>query len=542
MYNILTGELLVEMLKGAGANLELNKSALNALNVFPVPDGDTGTNMGLTMSSCLKEVATADQDSIKSVAAAFAKGSLRGARGNSGVILSQILKGISEVFTENQTITTKIFAKALVAGAKKAYDAVTKPKEGTLLTVIRMTGEYAVKIAGKNADFSAFFTKILKKANEVLDDTPNMLPVLKQAGVVDSGGKGLVVILDGMLKVLNGEEIVAPQEEAAISYPQQQEFVADIHNLDEITFAYCTEFFVINLKKDATIADIDRLRDQLMGIGDCVVVVGDLQLVKVHVHTNNPDLALGYALALGELDRPKIENMLEQNRELRRMQKPKERKKMAMMAISNGKGLSAIFEELGVDATVQGGQTMNTSVADIVDAATNVNADIVYVLPNNKNIILAAEQAKDLVSFELVVIATKSVQEGIVAAIAFDPDSSVEENTRNMQKAASDIKTAEVTHAVRDVQLDGFDLKTGDIIGIEKGVIAKGDDVNSVTLEVVKKLVDSDSCMVTAYYGDDVDESLAEKLRESIETQVPDVDVAICFGGQAYYSYLVAVE
>ncbi len=548
MINVISAELLVMMLRGAAGYLDINKGMLNALNVFPVPDGDTGTNMGLTMASCVKELQnTPENATISDISTAFSTGSLRGARGNSGVILSQILKGIADVFIENPEITTKVFARALARGSDKAYDAVTKPKEGTILTVIRLTSEYAMRIAGRTTDFTVFFDKVLKRCEEVLNDTPNMLAVLKQAGVVDAGGKGLLVLLQGMQKILNGEEIVAEAteeaQEASVS-AEQNMFFADVHNLEDIEFAYCTEFFIINIRDNAMTSDIDKLRDKLMEIGDCVVVVGDLNFVKVHVHTNQPNLALGYALSLGELDKLKIENMLEQNREMKKAiakaQEPK--KKMAMLAVSSGDGLTAVFKDIGVDSVVAGGQTMNTSVSDFVEAANKINAETVFILPNNKNIILAAEQAIELAKPKIVVIATKSVPEGIAAALAFDPDGEVEENTYNMQKMASNVKTGQVTHSVRDVELDGFSLKVGDIIGLDGGVIAQGQDVNSVAYDVVSKLVDDDSAVVTLYYGEEVDEDYAELLRGRVEESYPMVDVMAVRGGQPHYSYLVAVE
>ncbi len=547
MINTISAELLIMMIRGAAGYLDINKAALNALNVFPVPDGDTGTNMGLTMASCIKEIQNLPENAtISQISSAFSMGSLRGARGNSGVILSQILKGMADVLSQSNEITTKVFAKALSKGSDKAYDAVTKPKEGTILTVIRMTSEYAVKIAGRTPDFTIFFDKVLKRANEVLNDTPNMLAVLKQAGVVDAGGKGLLVILQGMQKILNGEEIVAEateseQKNTAIEQPA---FFADVHNLEEIEFAYCTEFFVINIRDNAMTSDIDRLRDQLMEIGDCVVVVGDLNFVKVHVHTNQPNLALGYALNLGELDKLKIENMLEQNREIKKAAEEASQpaKKMAMLAVSSGDGLSAVFKDIGVDLVVAGGQTMNTSVSDFVEACNKIHAETVFILPNNKNIILAAEQAMGLAKPNIVVIATKSIPEGISAALAFDPDGEVEDNTYNMQKMASAVKTGQVTHSVRDVELDGFKLKVGDIIGLDSKVIAAGSDINDVAYDVVSKLVNDDSAVVTLYYGDEVDEEYASLLKSKVEKDYPMVDVMAIRGGQPHYSYLVAVE
>ncbi len=545
MLSIIDKDLLIRMLKGGAAYLDINKENLNALNVFPVPDGDTGTNMGLTMASCvrfLNELPKTAQ--ISDISTAFSKGSLVGARGNSGVILSQILKGMGDTFIENPEITTKNFAKALKNGADKAYDAVTKPKEGTILTVIRLMGEHAAKTASRVSDFEKFFDKVLEKGRAVLQDTPNLLPVLKQAGVVDAGGQGLIFLLEGMQKAMLGEEIVseATKVEEKPVPSVKQSFIADVHNLDEITFGYCTEFFVINIRDNAMTSDIDKLRDKLMKIGDCVVVVGDLSLVKVHVHTNQPNLALQYGLQLGELDKLKIENMLEQNREIKRMQENIPQKPMGIVAVSCGDGLSELFKELGVDKVVSGGQTMNTSVTDIVDAVNSVNAETVFVLPDNKNIILAAEQAISLASRSVVVIATTSVPEGISAAIAFNPEADVEENTYEMQKAASGVKTAQITKAVRDVTLDGFDLKTGDVIGIEKGIIAKGDNAEQVAYEVVEKLVGEDNSVITLYYGDETTDEQADALMARIQERFEDLDVMSVNGGQPYYSYLLAIE
>ncbi|NCA93095.1 DAK2 domain-containing protein, partial [bacterium] len=393
---------LKEMFRGGYQNLMLNKDYVDQLNVFPVPDGDTGTNMGLTMTATIKEMDLVDGKTVKETAQSFAKGALKGARGNSGVILSQIFRGMSEILSDVSSINTKIFAKALLSGSNKAYDAVTQPKEGTILTVIRVVGEFAVKTAGRTSNFIEFFTKILQKGEETLKDTPRLLPVLAKAGVVDSGGQGLMFILTGMYNILAGIEMKPFFEEEK---EKTVDFELDEHDLENIQYAYCTEFFIINLKPITTMADIDRLRDNLSNIGDCVLVVGDLQMVKVHVHTNTPDKALGYALAIGELNLPKIENMLEQNRQLQ-ANKKKERKETGLLAISSGEGFRNIFLELGADKVLEGGQTMNPSVDDIVKYITDINANNVFVLPNNKNIILACELAQKLVEFNLVVIAT----------------------------------------------------------------------------------------------------------------------------------------
>lgn len=535
--------LLIGMFKGAQQNLALNKEYVDSLNVFPVPDGDTGTNMGLTMSSTVRELETVSPETVQETASAFAKGALKGARGNSGVILSQIFKGMSLVLAEAKTVNTKVFAKALLSGADKAYSAVTVPKEGTILTVIRVVGEYAVKISSRTQDFVEFFKKILKKGEEALAETPKLLPILAKAGVVDSGGQGLIYILEGMYNVLAGIEMrtvslfkpLTEEETKTVSFEN------DVHDLDNIQFAYCTEFFIINLKKHITVADIDKLRDKLQKIGDCVLVIGDLEMVKVHVHTNSPDKALSYALMLGELNMPKIENMLEQNRALKKI-KSKPRKKNGLLAISSGEGFKNLFKDLGADEVLEGGQTMNPSVNDVVELVSKINADNVFVLPNNKNIILACEQAKELVECNLVVIATVNVPEGISAAMAFNPDDEAENVESAMSSAFKNVSCIQVTHAVRDTEIDGFELHNGDIIALEKNIIAKGNDVNDVVKQAIATKDKDSICVITLYYGEDVTEEEATALSEELTEIYSDSDVICVSGGQAHYYYLIGVE
>jgi len=540
---IIDNTQLIAMIKGGQQNLALNKDYVDSLNVFPVPDGDTGTNMGATMASTVRELDSRKAETIKDIATAMAKGALNGARGNSGVILSQIFKGMSEVFAESKTINTKVFANALENGAGKAYKIVTAPKEGTILTVIRIIGEYAVRIAGRTGDFEVFFQKILKKGNQALQDTPKLLPILAKAGVVDSGGQGLMFILTGMYNSLAGIEM-APVEPVSVATATETKMVSfnnDVHDLENIKFAYCTEFFIINLKKHVTTADIDRLRDQLQTIGDCVLVVGDLETVKVHVHTNNPDKALGYALKIGELNLPKIENMLEQNRRLQ-SEKIKERKKTGMAAICDGEGFKALFKELNADEVLEGGQTMNPSVEDIVKLVEKINADNVFILPNNKNILLACEQAKNIVKSNLVVIATVNVQQGIAAAMSYDPATEVNELAEIMKSSYENISAIEVTHAVRDTEIDGFTLKCGDIIAIEKGIVAKGDNVSEVVKNSIALHDKNSLCLITLYYGAEVSEEDANSLTSELAAEYPDADVMVLNGGQAHYYYLVSVE
>ncbi|MDR3186738.1 MAG: DAK2 domain-containing protein [Christensenellaceae bacterium] len=536
-----------KLLRGGAVNINIYREHIDSLNVFPVPDGDTGTNMNLTMISTIREMDATDSSDIKEVCRAFSRGALKGARGNSGVILSQIFKGIADVLSESKQINTKIFANALKNGSNKAYDAVTNPKEGTILTVIRLVSEYATKISSKKADFLDFFQLLLSRGTEILDDTPNMLPVLKKAGVVDSGGKGLLVILTGMYNALAGiemnEDIETATEKQGTLKPQDAEiYFPDIHNLEDIQFAYCTEFFIINLKKSATTSDIDKLRDKLTQIGDCVLVVGDLALVKVHVHTNNPDKALGYALQLGELDKPKIENMLEQGRAFSRESEKHRKKPAGIVAVCVGDGLKDIFTKLNTDVILEGGQTMNPSVSDIVAAVDSVLAETVYILPNNSNIILAAEQAKELTVSELVVIATKTVPQGIAAAINFNGDADVSENITNMQLAAESVRSGQVTYAVRNTESDGFDVKCGDILGIYDKIVATGTNVDDVTVEVISKMTDATTAAITLYYGDTITVDVATSLCDRLSDLYPMYDVIAYYGGQTHYYYFIAVE
>ena len=532
-----------EMFEGGALNLENNINLVNSLNVFPVPDGDTGTNMTMTMTSSGKEMAAVEENRMDLVCQALAKGALRGARGNSGVILSQIFKGMASVLGDSDEVTTKIFARALKAGSDSAYDAVTYPKEGTILTVIRLVAQYSVKISSKKSNFEEFFKLILTKGAEVLDATPEMLPVLKKAGVVDAVGKGLLLILEGMYSVLTGVKMEKTAETEAVSLPEMQsegEFT-DSHDPDEIHFQYCTEFFIINLFKKTTLSDIDKLRDKLNKIGDCVIVVGDLSLVKVHVHTNNPDKALGYALQLGELDKPKIENMVEQNKALKKKKKAP-LKPTALVSICTGDGIAKIFKELRVDKILEGGQTMNPSVSNIVDLVDSVGAKTVYILPNNGNIVLAAEQAKELTKAKLVVIATKNIPQGIAAAMNFNHDANEEENTEMMRRAIQNVRSGQVTHSVRDTEMDGFELKNGDIIGIYDKIVAKGSDINEVTKALVEKMLTDDSASISLYYGEGVDKETADKLVEELTEEYPFHDVMAYEGGQQHYYYYVSVE
>lgn len=546
MQKTISGAVLRRMFVTASTLLNNNRARIDALNVFPVPDGDTGTNMSLTMQSAINELNDCKSNNLSDIAEAVSHGALRGARGNSGVILSQILKGICNHVRDLQTIDTKAFAKALDNGAKIAYSAVSKPKEGTILTVARMTAEAALSLHSKHKDLELFFPEILEKGNEALNLTPELLPVLKKAGVVDAGGSGLMILYTGMYKALIGEvveEMAVSDAEVVNNTQNEVSDHADLMALGDIEFAYCTEFFIINLKKKTTIADIDKLREKLMTLGDCVIVIGDLEFVKVHVHTNKPGVALSAALELGELDRIKIENMLEENRELRKKMEA-EKKPMGMLAVSAGEGISTIFKELMVDAVITGGQSMNPSAKDIADAVQRINADSIFVFPNNKNIILAAEQAKSLISNKKIhVIPTKSIPHGFTAAMAFNPECSVEENKANMIHALDNVKSGQITHAVRTTNIDGFDVKEGDIIGLDnKSILAKGSDMCEVTISLIERMISPNDCMITLYYGAEVTEEQAEDLRSKLTEVYPDCEVECYQGGQPVYYYFIALE
>ncbi len=549
MGKSVTGAMFRKMVISGANYLESNKDYVDSLNVFPVPDGDTGTNMSLTMKSAVREVNLCTNNNLDSIADAVSKGALKGARGNSGVILSQILKGMSTVLVNEKNITTKIFAKALKEGAEVAYKAVTKPKEGTILTVIRLMSEESVTIAKKETDMAEFLKQTLEKGEEVLKMTPELLPVLKKAGVVDAGGRGLLVILNGFLKVVLGDESDVNldfEADTQTTTNQLDPFApasVDYNDLADIEFAYCTEFFIININKKTTEADIDKLRETLMSIGDSVICIGDLNLVKVHVHTNEPGVALTNALKLGEINGVKIENMLEQNRALKIQQQPEELKPIGMVSICAGEGLAAIFKDLMVDHIIEGGQTMNPSAEDIAMAADNIPAETVFVLPNNKNIIMAAQLANDLSKRNIVVIPTTSVPQGITAAINLDPELSVEENKANMLQAIENVTTGSVTYAVRSTHIDGFKLKEGDIIGLtDKSIIAKGEDINAVTSDVIEKLMNENVMNITLFYGADVQEVEAQTLAEQLTAKYPNCSIDAHFGGQPLYYYLISLE
>ncbi len=531
--------------------LEINRAKVDALNVFPVPDGDTGTNMLLTMQSAVKEMNACSSNRFQEICDAVSKGALRGARGNSGVITSQIFRGICSVIKDSKdTFDTRTFAKAMEAGTKIAYSAVATPKEGTILTVVRLMSESAVKLASKHKDFVDYLTALIEVGDEALAKTPELLPVLKKAGVVDSGGVGLMTIMRGFLAAISGDESAELGDiplEATETKSEDDVFGdnSDIINLDlgDIEFAYCTEFFIVHLKQVTTLADIAKLKERLMQIGDSVICIGDLELVKVHVHTNMPGVALSYALELGELDRIKIENMLEENRALKAKLEA-EKKEVGMLAICAGSGLEEIFKDLLCDRVIEGGQTMNPSAQDIADAAQKINASNVFVFPNNSNVILAAEQAKALVNNRTIhVIPTKNVPQGFAAALAFNPEAPIPENKTNMMHAIDNVASGQVTYAVRNTTMNGFKFKEGDIIGLDnKRILAKGVNIEETTEKLVKALKNPDHEMITLYYGEGVKEEDAEALAAKLSEVYPDCDVDFHFGGQPVYYYMVSLE
>ncbi len=536
----------------SGANfLEENKEYVNSLNVFPVPDGDTGTNMSLTMKSAVKELNMCSNNNMEELCDAISKGALKGARGNSGVILSQIFKGFTTSLNKLKEIRTIDFANALIEGANVAYKAVTKPKEGTILTVIRAMADASIKIAKKNTDMVAFLKQVIDMGEEALSMTPELLPVLKKAGVVDAGGRGLLIILNGFLKIVSGDEselkLQADTDKIGSANVVSGEFtnpeVVDFNSLADIEFAYCTEFFIININKKTTVADIDKLRETLMTLGDCVICIGDLSLIKVHVHTNQPGVALTHALKLGELNGVKIENMLEQFRALKVQTAQQELKKIGVVSICAGAGLAELFKDLNVDYVIEGGQTMNPSAEDIAKACDNVPAENVFVLPNNKNIILAAELANDLSKRNIFVLPTTSIPQGISAAIRIDPEVSIEENKENVNETIKSVISGSVTYAVRSTSIDGFKLKEGDIIGLgEKKIVTKGKDVSKVTEDTIEKLITSDISTISLFYGEDVNPVDAGALVDTLKAKYPDLEIDCHEGSQPLYYYLISLE
>ncbi len=550
MQKSINGATFRKMIINAAQLLDANKTHVNELNVFPVPDGDTGTNMSMTMQYASREVAGCPTNNMSDLCGAVAKGALRGARGNSGVILSQIIKGMTGVLSQSTEVTAKTFAKAFAAGTEVAYKAVTKPKEGTILTVIRAISDGAEKAAKKNVELKDFFAAVIEAGEAMLRQTPEMLPVLKTAGVVDAGGRGLLILLQGFQNVLLGKEEESSLQfddsykatEAQEDSPYGEQAHLNYNNLADIEFAYCTEFFIVNIYKKTTEADIDLFREKLMNLGDCVLVIGDLNMVKVHVHSNAPGQVLTYALELGELDHLKIENMLQQNRELINQQQ-EELKPFGLVSVCAGDGLTAIFKDLLVDNIIEGGQTMNPSADDIAKACDAVKARDVFVFPNNKNIILAADQAKALSKRKIHVIPTKNIPQGLSAVLAFNPEDTVDGNLKNMNDALGGVKSGSVTYAVRNTHVGEFELKEGDIIGMDsKDIVAKGDSVSGVTEQLIDKMMDEDVSCISLYFGNNVSEADANSIAADITKKYSACDVDVHYGGQPLYYFIVSLE
>jgi DAK2 domain fusion protein YloV len=534
------------MVLAAAVHLENNKSMLDALNVFPVPDGDTGTNMSLTMMSAAKEVKTARTDTVTSVANALSMGALKGARGNSGVILSQLFRGFAKALEgELEHIDADQFAKAMELGVEAAYKAVMRPKEGTILTVAKDMARKAKEVAVGGANMLLLIDRVLEAGQESLARTPELLPVLKEAGVVDAGGKGLIVIYQGFKMALDGEEITIDsieKEPVAASI-----VIAEAHGGEDITFAYCTEFFIKNVFDYVGLEDLDKFREKLARIGDCVLVVGDLQLIKVHVHTNMPGKVLQIALRLGVLSGIKIDNMREQHSELQNgaaaLAKPKEMKEMAIVSVASGKGIEDILQDFGTDVIVEGGQTMNPSAEDIAKAVEKAPSNNVFIMPNNKNIILAAESAQDLTQKKLFVVPSKSIPQGISALLAFHPDYTAEDNFERMKAATGNVKTGQVTKAVRTTKVNGYDIKEGDYIGMFDGdIVCSGESLKDTPMALLKKMVTPNDCVIAMFYGEDAPQDQAEAFAAQVREEFPDCDLEVHHGGQPVYDYIFSVE
>lgn len=556
----INAELFTKMFLAGAANLEAKKEVINELNVFPVPDGDTGTNMTLTIMSAAKEVGALEKADMKSVSKAISSGSLRGARGNSGVILSQLLRGFTKEIREHQEIDVPVLAAACERATATAYKAVMKPKEGTILTVARGLSEKAAELARTMEDLETFIPEIIEAAKEVLERTPEMLPVLKEAGVVDSGGQGLVEVLNGAYDAFQGKEIDYSAIEAA---PSVKMVKPEAQAQADIRFGYCTEFIIMT-EREFSEQDEENFKAYLESIGDSIVCVADEDVVKVHVHTNDPGLAIQKALTYGQLSRMKIDNMREEHQEKlirdaekvaaeqaeaakkkKEQEAPKEpRKSVGFIAVSIGEGMNSIFRELGVDYIIEGGQTMNPSTEDMLTAIDQVNADHIFILPNNKNIVLAANQARSLVKDkDVIVIPTKTVPQGITAVISYMPDADVDTNEETMLEEITNVKTGQVTYAVRDTHIDDKEIHEGDIMGIgDAGILSVGQSVEATAKEMLAKMTDEDSEMISLYYGEDILEEDAQRFGQEIAELYSDADVDVHSGGQPIYYYVISVE
>lgn len=551
--------MLRKMFLSGAKNLEIKKNWINELNVFPVPDGDTGTNMTLTIMSAATEVNKLSDASIDELAKAISAGSLRGARGNSGVILSQLLRGFTKVIRDHNEIDGETIALSFQKAVETAYKAVMKPKEGTILTVARAMADKAVQIEDKE-NLETFFESVIKEGDETLARTPEMLPVLKEAGVVDSGGQGLMTVLHGAIDAFNGLEIELEFEAPEVHIKSTSEPIST----EEIKFGYCTEF-IVKLDKEFTEEDEDNMKSYLASLGDSLVFVAGDDIVKVHVHTNHPGKAFEKGLEYGQLTRMKVDNMREEHQErlfrsdevqaardkerrteeeLQAAKKEEPRKQTAFISVTIGDGLSELFKQLGVDVLIQGGQTMNPSTDDMLNAIAEAHAENVFILPNNKNVILAANQAQELTTdCNVFVIPTKTIPQGITAVVSYVPDKSPEDNAADMTEEIESVKTGEVTYAVRDTKIDGVEIKSGDIMGIgDNGILAVGSDVSDVVMKMLEKITDEDSELISIYNGSDYSDEAAEALCERIQEAYPDVDVEVNDGGQPIYYIILSVE
>ena len=559
-------KLLSRMFLAGAKNLEAKKEWINELNVFPVPDGDTGTNMTMTIMSAAREVSALEDPTMATLAKAISSGSLRGARGNSGVILSQLLRGFTKVIAEYEELDVTILCEATQKAVETAYKAVMKPKEGTILTVAKGAANKAIEMLDETDDILVFAKEVIEEADHVLSKTPDMLPVLKQAGVVDSGGQGLLQVLKGGYDALLGKEIDYTIEGTTGENPMKISAETEA----EIKFGYCTEFIIV-LNKPLTEKQEMEYKGFLESIGDSIVVVADDDIVKTHVHTNEPGVAITKALTFGSLSKIKIDNMREEHQErlfkdaekLAKEQaqaeeekkagvteekaaeeEPMEKKDMGFISVSIGRGLNQIFKELGVDYIIEGGQTMNPSTEDMLNAIEKVQADSVFILPNNKNIILAANQAADLVEDKkVIVIPTKTIPQGITALINFVPDMSAEDNKERMTEEITNVKTGQVTYAVRDTVIDDKQISQGDFMGIgDKTILSVGKDMAETTLSMVEQMVDDDTCIISVYYGEEIGEDDANELADKIAAQFPELEIEVHEGGQPIYYYVISAE
>ncbi len=559
MNNTINAAMLKKAFVAGALNLDKNKEYINELNVFPVPDGDTGTNMTLTILSAKREVEAVSDSDMSGIARAMSTGSLRGARGNSGVILSQLLRGFSKKIADEKELDVHVIADAFQKAVETAYKAVMKPKEGTILTVAKGVATKARECADADVSLEQFCEDVIAHGNEVLDRTPEMLPVLKEAGVVDSGGKGLMVVLQGAVDALTGKVVV----DETMTAPVVKKTVTGASSNDistaDIKFGYCTEF-IINLEKPFDEDEEDKLKAYLESIGDSIVCVAFDGIVKIHVHTNHPGQAFEKGLTYGYLSNMKVDNMrlehnerlmtsadkeeAEKQEEIRRKKQEKPSKECGFIAVSMGDGLKDLFVELGVDYVIEGGQTMNPSTEDMLNAIDKVNAKNVFIFPNNKNVVLAANQAADLCEDKnIIVMATANAPQGISAMIAYDSTISLEDNKTNMLEAIENVKSGQVTYAVRDTSIDGKTIKQGDIMGLsDKGLLAVGSDIADVAFDVISECYDEDKEIISIYYGSDVTKEDAEKLSERVSEEFPDCDVSLYFGGQPIYYYIVSVE